>query len=111
MREICDSPAPTKLYRASDSPPTTLSNKKLCSLPWATFRYAATGVNRSAGISMKTGTRFGVVGADTAGSVICADAEVEGYVGSEGGLSVEGEEVDVPNRVIRSWSVGTGSEV
>lgn len=85
------SPAPTKLYLASDSPPTTLSSKKLCWLPLATFRYAATGVKRSAGISMNTGTRFGVVDPDLAGSEIFAEADVEGYVDSDGGLSVEGE--------------------
>lgn len=54
-------PAPTKLYRARASPPTTDSNKKLCSLSEATLRYAATGVSRSAGISIYTGTKLGFV--------------------------------------------------
>lgn len=60
---------------------------------------------------MNTGTRFGEVAEELVGSVTFAEAEVEGYVGSEGGLSVEGDEEDVPNRVIRSCKVGTGAEV
>ena len=106
-----DTPAPTKLYLANDSPPMTLSSKKLCSLPLATFKYAATGVKRSAGISIKTGTRLGVVEAEVAGSKTFADDDVEGYVDSAGGLRVEGEYEAVLKMFWSSCRDGTGSEV
>src|SRR3990172_4051209 len=48
---------PMKLYRASRSPPSTDSSRNEWSPP-ATFRYADTGVSRSAATSRYTGARF-----------------------------------------------------